>query len=512
MRAAFERCSAVGEPAVVGAHDVGRRLLAPRGLRSTLPRERGQRLRPQPIDRGRARPRARSRGRRPAIASSGSSVSTPSPNCDRGVELGAAFAAGQCVLRRRLPDLERERSEVDEVRDCRVHAGLGHHRAAVGVADEHRVAVERVERRRGRTRRRRGASRRGDDTDGRSTATDRSTGRVEPRDHLLPAPRAVPGAVDEHDGAAHGRLRPRIPIGRFLPDRAVAFHDGQRRRSRHDARPRATTTPEPTRLGPRVRAEPHPRGPRPAAQPVADDRRGRVVPRVHGRRVPATCRTSTSRCAGSSSSSPGSSCVPVITVLNALEFRLMAHFAEHHPPDARDPPGDDPGLGREPPPGAGRGRGAAREPAQGRRAGDSRAEPHRDHRAHVGRRRVRARRDRRAVLAHGVRARRARDRRSRCSRSRPSCCAGVLERGNRLAGAVELLAIESGVRADAGVSPVPHRVGAAVQRVLRAVDHARDRGGQRGGDRLPPGRARRSRRRSRRCSRRSSGSRPRSAS
>jgi uncharacterized membrane protein YbhN (UPF0104 family) len=25
-------------------------------------------------------------------------------------------------------------------------------------------------------------------------------------------------------------------------------------------------------------------------------------------------------------------CVPIITVLNALEFRLMAHFAEHHPP------------------------------------------------------------------------------------------------------------------------------------------------------------------------------------
>ena len=24
--------------------------------------------------------------------------------------------------------------------------------------------------------------------------------------------------------------------------------------------------------------------------------------------------------------------VPVITVLNALEFRLMAHFAKHHPP------------------------------------------------------------------------------------------------------------------------------------------------------------------------------------
>src|SRR5262249_52895853 len=25
-------------------------------------------------------------------------------------------------------------------------------------------------------------------------------------------------------------------------------------------------------------------------------------------------------------------CVPVITALNALEYRVMAHFADHHPP------------------------------------------------------------------------------------------------------------------------------------------------------------------------------------
>ena len=115
------------------------------------------------------------------------------------------FTACQGVLPRGLADFEGERAEVHEVRHVGVHTRGGDHRAPVGVPDEHRVALDGIERaahivgvvveRCIVVRHRRQI----DDQQG-------TLGGVEQRHHSLPAPRAVPSAVNEDDGSLHQRI------------------------------------------------------------------------------------------------------------------------------------------------------------------------------------------------------------------------------------------------------------------------------------------------------------------
>ena len=86
-----------------------------------------------------------------------------------------------------------------------------------------------------------------------------------------------------------------------------------------------------------------------------------------------------------------------------------------------------------------------------------------------------------------------------------ACSSRILDRGSPRRGRGRAARDRGRVRVDAGVSPVPDRVGVALQRLVRAVDHARDRGRERGRDRVPAGRSRRPRGDRGRCSPRSSG-------
>ena len=64
---------------------------------------------------------------------------------DRGAEIAGFVAAGERVVLSRLAGVERERGEIHEVHDVRVHAGLADDRTAVRVADEHDVASDRLD-------------------------------------------------------------------------------------------------------------------------------------------------------------------------------------------------------------------------------------------------------------------------------------------------------------------------------------------------------------------------------
>ena len=109
----------------------------------------------------------------------------------------AHLAAGQRDGGDDLALVEGERGDVDEPLDRGVGTGVGDDRAAVAVADEHDV-VETVEH----------------GTDVVGVGVEVGAGQVdgggryallvEAREHLGPAPRPVPGAVDEDD-RSHGR-------------------------------------------------------------------------------------------------------------------------------------------------------------------------------------------------------------------------------------------------------------------------------------------------------------------
>ena len=101
------------ERAILGAHDVRRRLLAPADGGHCVA-QRSERLRSQPIDR-------RARGLRLAVVVErrdrqlGVERQHAVADADRRVERGTNFTSGQLVVAGGLPDLEREGGEIHEV-------------------------------------------------------------------------------------------------------------------------------------------------------------------------------------------------------------------------------------------------------------------------------------------------------------------------------------------------------------------------------------------------------------
>ena len=285
---------------VLGAHDVGRRRRAPRAAQPAPRRAsrcagvRGVRTPTSNVSsstswyRQRARPVARQRRR--AVVAGHHRVPEVRTT---GVRDRSHSGIVRRRVRTRLTVVEREGAQVDEVAYRGMDAGLGDHRAAVRVAEQHDVAVDRVER----------VAHRGDvglesltgEIDGAHVDT-----RVAHEGHdAFEAPGSVPRAVDEHDG--RGRVSARAGHA-LLPSASNA-----RRRARRPVAAGGRAAP------PRSRA---------AASSCAGERRSK-----RWRRTLSTCRGA----AASSAAKPSS----VSTASDPR--RSSAHASPAHPPELLEP-------------------------------------------------------------------------------------------------------------------------------------------------------------------------------
>ena len=203
----LDRWSATRQRAIVGADRVGRGLLAPRRARSTLPWSAAS-----DIGRSRARRVAATAGaqswKNAATAPSASIVIRRRRNPERVVELGPALRHRAARSRSPTPRARaRTRSRYARCATSGCTPASVTTDAAVGVADQQRLAVDRRRARRGRTSTSSGSVAAVDDTDGRSTAIERRPRGVEARDDRSQHQAPVPRAVHENDRAAH-RLGP----------------------------------------------------------------------------------------------------------------------------------------------------------------------------------------------------------------------------------------------------------------------------------------------------------------